>query len=179
MKNPIGNFFQHQLTSERNPHGYPTTATANSSLKDSVIEFLRRENWQYTVTENPSILRMSCQGENGQWRCYVQIKEADRLFIFYSVCPIQTPESKLGAIAEYITRANYGMATGNFELDFSDGEVRYKTSICIRNDQLNLEAIAHLVSVNVSMMDRYLPGIIAVIEGDIEPKEAIKTIESV
>ncbi|MBE9045005.1 YbjN domain-containing protein [Pleurocapsales cyanobacterium LEGE 10410] len=179
MKDPIGNFFQHQLTSERKSFGYPATATANNSLRDSVIEFLRQENWQYTITENPSILRMSCQGENGQWRCYAQIKEAERQFIFYSVCPVQTPGSKLGAIAEYTTRANYGMATGNFELDFSDGEVRYKTSICIYNGRLALEAIAHLVSVNVSMMDRYLPGIITVIERDIEPKEAIKTIESV
>ena len=32
----------------------------------------------------------------------------------------------LAKVAEYITRANYGIVNGNFELDYSTGQVRYK-----------------------------------------------------
>ena len=34
-------------------------------------------------------------------------------------------EIKRQDIAEYLTRANYGMVMGNFEMDYSDGEIRY------------------------------------------------------
>lgn len=178
MNDPIGSFFQQQLAldSKKTFNRSVNAARVENTLRNAVIEFLRSENWQYTVTENPAILRMMCQGKNGQWRCYAQIKENERQFIFYSVCPIATPTEKLKAIAEYIARANYGMAIGNFELDFKDGEIRFRTSMQAQDNQLSLDSIEHLVYTNAAMMDRYLPGIIAVTE-DIEPKEAIKAIE--
>ncbi|MEM6611763.1 MAG: YbjN domain-containing protein [Cyanobacteria bacterium P01_C01_bin.72] len=167
MHDPIGSFFQQQLTT-----------VCQKSLRDIAISFLQRENWQYTVTENPEILRLVCQGESQQWRCYIQVNEAEGQFIFYSVCPIVVPVKKLQAIAEYLTRANYGMATGNFELDFRDGEIRYKTSIRAQQSELNLNSIEYLVSVNVTMMERYLPGIIAVVEEGAIAERAIAEIES-
>lgn len=30
--------------------------------------------------------------------------------------------------AEFLTRANYGLVFGNFEMDMHDGEIRYKPS---------------------------------------------------
>ena len=41
------------------------------------------------------------------------------------------------------------------ELDFDDGEIRYKTSIDAQEIELNLDAIAQLVYTNVLMMDLY------------------------
>lgn len=179
MNDPISNFFQQQLTLDsKKSYNYPAnSALVKESLRDIVIKFLRSEDWQYTVTENPEILRLMCQGENGQWRCYAQIKEAEGQFIFYSVCPITIPIEKLSLIAEYISRANYGMAIGNFELDFRDGEIRFKTSIQTQDNCLSVNSIGHLVYINVSMMNRYVPGILAVME-DTEPEEAIQAIES-
>jgi hypothetical protein len=81
-----------------------------------------------------------------------------------------------GAIAEFLTRANYGMTIGNFELDYTDGEIRYKTSIDVTNDQLSPALIQTLVYINVAMMDEYLPGIQAVIDGA-TPIAAIQAIE--
>jgi len=69
------------------------------------------------------------------------------------------------------------MIIGNFELDFADGEIRYKTSIDVKGDFLSFELIKQLVYANVTMMDEYLPGIISVIDGDVLPKDAIAQIE--
>jgi len=38
---------------------------------------------------------------------------------------------------KFLTRANYGMMIGNFEMDFTDGEIRYKTSIDVEGDKLS------------------------------------------
>jgi hypothetical protein len=50
-------------------------------------------------------------------------------------------KGKQQTIAKFITRANYGMSLGNFELDFNDGEIRYKTSIDVTDDRLNFALI--------------------------------------
>ena len=39
------------------------------------------------------------------------------------------PEEMRVPMAEFLTRANYGLRIGNFEMDFEDGEVRYKSSV--------------------------------------------------
>jgi hypothetical protein len=69
------------------------------------------------------------------------------------------------------------MTIGNFELDYTDGEIRYKTSIDVTNAQLSSALIKTLVYTNVAMMDEYLPGILAVIEGRATSEDAIRLIE--
>jgi hypothetical protein len=119
-------------------------------------------------------LRIAFQGDNGKWTCYAKARVEQEQFVFYSVCPVNAPESKRLAIAEFLTRANSGMIIGNFELDFADGEIRYKTSIDVEGDSLSSALIKRVVYANVTMMDEYLPGIMSVISGDVSPEKAIR-----
>jgi hypothetical protein len=82
------------------------------------------------------------------------------------------------AIAEFLTRANSGIIIGNFELDFTDGEISYKTSIDVEGDRLSFALIQRLVYANVTMMDEYLPGILSVIYDNVSPADAIAKIEN-
>ena len=50
-------------------------------------------------------------------------------------------------------------------------------SIDVEGDNLSFELIKQMVYANVMMMDEYLPGIMAVIEGKAEVKEAISLVE--
>ncbi len=79
--------------------------------------------------------------------------------------------------AEYLTRANYGLRIGNFEMDFSDGEVRYKTSIDVKGGNLTPSMVKVIVYANLHTMDRYLPGIMEVIFTEHSPKQVIDTVE--
>ncbi|MGK7947814.1 MAG: YbjN domain-containing protein [Xenococcaceae cyanobacterium] len=85
-------------------------------------------------------------------------------FIFYSLCPVSVADPKKLTIAELITRINYDLAVGNFELDFATGTIRYKTSINVAGDYLSYEIISNLVKNNVAMMDKYITQILAVID---------------
>jgi hypothetical protein len=66
-----------------------------------------------------------------------------------------------------------GKRVEHFELDFAEGEVAYKTSIDVEGSTLTFPQMKRLVDTNVAMMDQYLPGIKAVIQGDASPEEAI------
>jgi hypothetical protein len=62
-------------------------------------------------------------------------------------------------------------------MDFSDGEVRYKTSIRVTEDELTTSMVQPLVYLNVVTMDRYLQGIMKVAYGNVSPADAITEIE--
>ncbi len=80
-------------------------------------------------------------------------------------------------VAEYLTRANYGLTIGNFELDFSDGEVRYKVTNFCGDIDLDQEVIDRQVGCGYSMMDRYFPGIMKVMYSGVSPEDAIEEAE--
>ena len=146
-------------------------------ILDVAISFFKEDGWSFTQLEDQPILRVGFEGENGQWTCYAQALEEQTQLLVYSICPVKTPEDRRMAVAELLTRANYGLFIGNFELDFDDGEIRYKTSIDVEGDRLSPALVRPLVYANVMMMDRYLPGIMSVIYGDVAPAEAVARVE--
>ncbi|MEL7052307.1 MAG: YbjN domain-containing protein [Cyanobacteria bacterium J06588_5] len=82
-------------------------------------------------------------------------------------------------MAQFITRANYGLILGNFELDYTDGEIRYKTSLDVESDRLTPALTKNLISTNVTTMDQYLPGLLAFLEQQTPPGQAIKQNRSI
>ena len=145
----------------------------------AVSAFFTEDGWSFEQMPERPILRLPFQGKGGRWNCYAQIRVTRDVeqILFYSVLPLNVPDDKLGAIAEFITRANYGMALGNFELDFNDGEVRYKTSVDVTDAEITNNLLRPLIYTNVLMMDKYMSGLMAVVYADMSPAEAVKQIE--
>ncbi|MDJ0582123.1 YbjN domain-containing protein [Crocosphaera sp.] len=137
------------------------------SILTAIIAYFTKDNWTFTKLQGQSILQMAYQGENGLWNCYAQVRETEEQFIFYSIYPELVPEDKRLTIAELLTRINYGLVIGNFEMDFNDGEIRYKTSIGVEDNLLTYQMIKRLVYANVTIMDYYWPSIRAVMDGNI------------
>jgi hypothetical protein len=149
-----------------------------TQMMNALRSFFDEDDWGYVQLEDRAILKLGFTGENGNWSCYAQCREADEQVVFYSICPITVPEKKRILVAELLTRANYGLVLGNFELDFDDGEIRYKTTADVQDGTLSQMMIKNAAYCNVLMMDKYLPGILAVIGGAQAPKDAIDEIES-
>ncbi len=148
-----------------------------SSLFDIVTDFFAAEDWPIYKREGTTDLQLAFQGDNGQWSCYVRVNEARQEFLFYSLCPVTAPVDKRLMMAEFLTRANYGLNIGNFEMDFDSGEIHYKTSLDVEGDRLSTALVRQLVYANVMIMDRYLPGIMAVIYGNVSAVDAIAQVE--
>ncbi|NES86249.1 MAG: YbjN domain-containing protein [Moorea sp. SIO2B7] len=148
------------------------------NIFEAIIDFFKAEEWQFQIIQEQQTLRLIFKGNNGQWDCYARAREKQQQFVFYSICPIKILDSKIQAIAEFIARANYGMIIGNFELNFTNGEIRYKTSIDVQGDLISSALIKQVVYANVTMMDEYLPGILAVVDKDVSSAEAIAEIEN-
>jgi hypothetical protein len=152
--------------------------TTQHPILQALLNFFTEDDWSFQKVTSEPALRLAFKGKNGQWNCYAKAREEQQQMVFYSLCPLAVPEDKRLAAAELIARANYGLIVGNFELDFNDGEIRYKTSIDVEGELLGPNLIKPLVYANVMMMDEYLPAIEAVVEGRLSPEEAIARLET-
>lgn len=148
-----------------------------SELFETIIAFFDQEEWPYVQLEERTVLQLAAQVHTDQWNCFAEAKEASGEFIFYSVCPVSVPEDKRAVMAEFLTRANYGLILGNFEMDWSDGEIRYKTSIDVDTDRLTPTLIQPLVYRNLRLMAKYLPGIKTILDSSQSPELILQQIE--
>lgn len=161
-------------------------AISNLSILTLLKAFFDGDDWSYIEIAEDTALQLAFRGQQGRWNCYAQAREAQSQVVFYSIVPIVAPEEQRLALAEFLTRANCGLIIGNFEFDFADGEIRYKTSLDIegmRGEPLQAESavialIRNLVYANIATMDNYLPGIMAVLNSQLSPVDAITKTES-
>jgi hypothetical protein len=146
-------------------------------ILDAARHFFESDGWTFSQVEDHPILHLPFQGDNGRWSCYAEAREEFEQFAFYSVCPVNAPADRRPAVTEFLTRANSGLLIGNFEIDLADGEICYKTSLDVGDAELTPALVKNAVYMNVLMMDQYLPGIMAVLYGEISPREALARIE--
>jgi hypothetical protein len=134
-----------------------------------LLEELKRafaENgWPYSEVRGAPVLLTDLSGPAGRWSFYAQAVEEKDLVLLYSICPQRVPEARRPEVSQFLTRANYGLADGNFELDFEDGEVRYKTVLHVHGDELDGLVLRRLLRLNGIAVETYLPTLGLVIAG--------------
>jgi hypothetical protein len=149
-----------------------------TGLFSALIDYMEEEDWKYEILEGETIIRFHFKGSAGRLLCYGEVDEEKCWLIFYSYMPVNAPPEKMAQAAEFVTRANRGMRIGNFELDFDDGEIRYKTSIDVEGGELSSKMIDNLLRANLSTINRYFAGLMELIYGDKPAADVIKRIEA-
>lgn len=144
---------------------------------EQLSSYLADDEWFPRRIEGKYAFSMSYTGKNGDLRCYAIVRVDLEEFLFYAVAPIKVPDEVRRAVSEFLTLANYGLRIGNFELDYSDGEVRYKSSLDFEGHALSADLIRNAIYPAVHTMDRYLPGLLRVSFGGATPHEAIEEVE--
>ncbi len=105
--------------------------------------------------DNTVTFRIFVKGHKGEWPCMVRCFENTSRVLVYSLYPDQVPEHLRSRMSELICRINYGLILGNFEMDWDDGELRYKTSIDVEGFGLNSTILRNLVYGNFHSFDLY------------------------
>lgn len=141
-------------------------------IMTTIIAFCEQDDWPHTVVEDPPMVRTGFSGDNGEFTCYLIAREEQFQVGCYSMCAGKAPPDKRREMAEFIAWANYGLPVGNLEMDMTDGEVRFRTSIDVEGDELSVALVRNLVHANVTLMDRFWPGLMAVLYTDTSARDA-------
>lgn len=148
-----------------------------TGLMEQLCQFLKHDEWHYSADEDRGVVLANVRGDNHHYNCMFVTTETPRRLTFYSHIGNEVPEIKRHRMCEYLTRANYGLVLGNFEMDMSDGEIRYRTSIDLSDADLTHKQLMTLVWVNLFTFDRYYPGVLKIMYGNTSAADAISECE--
>lgn len=156
----------------------PVETTVPNALS-TLATFLAVDGWRPQRITGRRAFAMTYEGASGSFTCVAELRAEARQLLCYAIAPVAAPAARLPAVAEFITRANYGAYIGNFELSYSSGEVRTKASIDFEGEALTDRLIRNTLYPAARLMDAYLPGLLQVINHGLDPREAIAQIERV
>lgn len=129
----------------------------------SVLEFVTTQlrDAGLVLREHPELGAVSFEHRAGlgAWTVVVRTREPFAQVAVFSVYNYDIPEDTRHRVMEFITRANFGLFMGCFELDLDTGELRLRTSLDFGGDRLSGPLLARLIEHNVSTFERYLPAI--------------------
>ena len=163
------------------------TSTDSSAigLRNAVAAFAKlqaffdTDDWSARPNkDDPFCLVAAFEGRHGQTTVGARIVEDREWFRVLVLAPFYVPRESRQIVAEFISRANYGLPFGAFEMDHADGELGYRWCINFAGSELKEDDIGDVIFGCAGVMDEYLPGLMAVVYGDVEPEAAIRKIET-
>lgn len=142
----------------------PTESTtpftdATKAALDNILEFTYdckpREE-----APGGAIFNFGINAAQGNYNFVFDVREESGQFLIHGTSPIKIPQDKRDAVAEFLTRANYGIIIGSFDMDLRDGEVRVRVAQHLAHGGvLTKEAVVALFHLALGMLNRYFPGI--------------------
>ena len=148
------------------------------AIVDAVRDFLDEDDWHYEYDAERNVIRanvtLKCKLKNA--RMIIRFRKTD--YNVYMISPVSADAENLGEVLRFAAMANYGLASGNFEVDVEDGEIRYKSYVdCDGLEKLPKELFDDGINACWAMMDRYGNGFAALAMGFSDADTEIKKAE--
>ena len=144
----------------------------------SVCQYLDNQGAWYVVHDSGMAIETGVAGENGLFPICIAVHDDPSRIVEYLRVPLRAPEKRRTQMAEAITRANFGLMFGCFQLDMSDGTILYHTAIPTGDGVITEQQFLHLHHCSCVTVDAYFRAFNRLLYGDdLSPAEAIAEVE--
>ena len=95
----------------------------------------------------------------------------------YLLFPTHAPEERRAAVAELCTRANWETFIGALDMDYADGDVRFRAGLDVEDSALSATMVHNIVSAAAWMLDRYHDALVKVMVAGEDPATAFNAAQ--
>jgi hypothetical protein len=106
------------------------------------------------------------------------IRDEAQRFLFYLDYGPTVPAERREEIARFLTRANSGLAIGNFEMDWDDGLVRFKASVDFAGTTLSEGLIQNAILSAMHAVEVYSKPLLQVVGGEKDAAAAFEEAQA-
>lgn len=135
-----------------------------------------RTNGQQFHRLTPGAFGMRVRHTRATYDMIVMANEESRLVSCYVTHSVLVPEPRRNALAEAITRANWGFGMGSFDLDFDEGTLRFRTAIDVEGGALVPKMLDNMIGTSLYAMERFHEAFMRVAWGGVEAREAVAQV---
>lgn len=124
--------------------------------------------------KSDGILCLRMSSSNTSIKVVFHCQEEQQRLSVYTLLPNNIPEDKRSVVSEFIVRCNYSLNMGHFDMDFSDGEVRYKWGIDVEEGVLSSQMVKIMFLTGVKSIDNLQPHLMKLCYGNMSTEEVYK-----
>jgi hypothetical protein len=154
----------------------PAALQVPGPLMAVVFGVLDGRGWEYQL-RGPNLLNSRVRNGRFAFDLLFLAEEEAREVCCGAVFTTRVPESRRMAVVEALARANWGLSVGNFEMDFSDGEVRFRTGVALSDGELTPGMVEAMLQTVLGTSEFYHDAVMRVAFGEVEPGVAIGEAE--
>lgn len=122
---------------------------------ERIKRHLRDRDLKFNTHDEDLTITLIAQGDDLPQPTIIHV--IDRVSVVQIVSPIpgKIPEDKRMEAAVALAIANWGMINGSFELDMSDGEIRFKIAQSYDGTELNEEIMDYMLGITFVTTDKF------------------------
>ena len=144
----------------------------------TVKQVLTAIGWEPEETDFEGVLRVDFSEDNIPIsEAVAEVRMEYERFLFYLNFGRRAPSKNRAEVMEFITRANYELVIGNFEMNLHDGLVRFKSSIDFTNSELTSSLVRSAITSAMDVVETYGDAFVEVIKGKKTSEEALAEAE--
>ena len=158
-----------------------TDFTINPTIVQAVRDHLDEIGFTYRYNDDTGVFSfgMTIGGEISKIDVFIDVYDTWFKVIARPPLRANTDDPRtMNRITEFLHRANYGLNFGNFEFDYSDGEIRYKVPSIIEDMTPTPGLIRECILRAVSCVRQYGSGILCMLYGSVSPEAAAEACDN-
>ena len=149
-------------------------AISAKKVFDTICTALDNRSWNYDKDEEKLTVNFGVSGDDLPMKFLMLIEAERSLLRIVSLLPFSVPEDKRIEGALMTCVANYGMANGRFDFDFSDGSIMFKLAQPYEDCQVGTGLVEYMIDCSCATVDKYNDRFLAVSKGYIGIDEFLK-----
>lgn len=145
----------------------------------NVKEVLKTTGWDPEETEKEGVLRVDFSVDNIPVdEAIADVRIDYERFLYYLNFREKAPVKQRRETMEFVTRVNYDLVIGNFELNLENGFVRFKSAVDFTGTELVQPLIRDAIKSAMDAIELYADAIVDVMQGRKKAKKALEDAES-
>lgn len=152
-------------------------SSPTTGLLSTVVASLEEHGTTYHLLED-GCLCFQIAWDRGTHQFLVSTNEELELVTCVVTVGPRVPDDRRLAAAEAVTRINSKIGVGHFELDFDDGELKFRLTIDVDGGLLTARVVDCMVQGGLWACERYVGALMAVAFGGDEPVLAVAAADA-
>lgn len=149
----------------------------SKEIREAIEQYLKNDDWNFSFDDEKEVIRCGVNLENRLKDCHIIIDLYETNYMTIALISLNCDEEHREELSKLITMINYGLVMGNFEMDFEDGEIRYKVATNCKDCIPSQAVIEDSIMIPAVMFDQFGDAILDVMFGVKNAEQAYKDVE--
>ena len=149
----------------------------SESIAKSIDTYLRKEDWAFDFDEIGGIFTVEADLQCKLGVALVVYQVTEGAFLRYTTIADEVSAEMRPMVGEYLHRANYGLPNGNFEFDYDEGSIHYKTYFECPDGVPTEKQLNDSMAIGLTVFDHYGDGLYELLHSSSQARRLILKAE--